>query len=74
MEADEYDDELIESGMLYGHQVIRRAKYDKLQAENERLKKGLIKLRDCDFVITLPDRMDAVRAIAKAALEGGDGD
>ncbi len=36
-DADECDDELIESCMLYGHQVIRRAKYDKLQAEVKRL-------------------------------------
>ena len=30
---------------------------------------ALSKIRDCDFVITLPDRMDAVRAIAREALE-----
>jgi hypothetical protein len=30
---------------------------------------ALTKIRDCDFVITLPDRMDAVRAIAREALE-----
>ena len=29
---------------------------------------ALRKLRDCDWVITLPDRMDAVRAIAREAL------
>ncbi len=29
---------------------------------------ALIKLRDCDFVITSRDRMDAVRDIARAAL------
>ena len=30
---------------------------------------ALMRIRDCDFVITLPDRMDAVRAIAREALE-----
>ena len=30
---------------------------------------ALERIRDCDFVITLPDRMDAVRAIAREALE-----
>lgn len=34
------------------------------------LEKALICLRDCDWVISLPDRMDAVRKIAKDALEG----
>lgn len=36
--------------------------------EINRLRAALIKLRDCDWVITLPDRMDAVRAIAREAL------
>jgi hypothetical protein len=30
---------------------------------------ALERIRDCDFVITLPDRMDAVRQIAREALE-----
>ena len=30
---------------------------------------ALTKIRDCDFVISLPDRMDAVRQIAREALE-----
>lgn len=34
-----------------------------------RLEAALQRIRDCDFVITLPDRMDAVRAIAREALE-----
>ena len=29
---------------------------------------ALERLRDCDWVITLPDRMDAVREIAREAL------
>ena len=36
-----------------------------------RLKAALVRLRDCDWVISLPDRMDAVREIARKAL-GGD--
>ena len=35
----------------------------------EKLEYALQRIRDCDFVITLPDRMDAVRAIAREALE-----
>ncbi len=38
-------------------------------AKLEKLEKALERIRDCDFVITLPDRMDAVRAIAREALE-----
>jgi hypothetical protein len=37
--------------------------------EIAKLKAALERIRDCDFVITLPDRMDAVRAIAREALE-----
>lgn len=36
-----------------------------------RLEAALIRLRDCDWVISLPDRMDAVREIARAALNDG---
>jgi hypothetical protein len=39
-----------------------------LQAINQQLVEALEKLRDCDWVITLPDRMDAVREIAREAL------
>ena len=34
-----------------------------------RLDTALKRIRDCDFIITLPDRMDAVRQIAREALE-----
>jgi hypothetical protein len=37
--------------------------------EIAKLKAALEQIRDCDFVITLPDRMDAVRAIAMEALK-----
>jgi len=39
------------------------------EARAERLRVALTRLRDCDWVITLPDRMDAVREIARKALE-----
>ena len=35
----------------------------------EKLEAVLECIRDCNWVITLPDRMDAVRAIARKALE-----
>ena len=41
----------------------------KEQARVDKLEMALQQIRDCDFVITLPDRMDAVRAIAREALE-----
>jgi len=37
-----------------------------------RLEAALIRLRDCDWVITPRDRMDAVREIAREALDGAD--
>ena len=37
--------------------------------EIEKLSEALQRIRDCNFTITLPDRMDAVRAIAREALE-----
>ena len=42
----------------------------KEQAERiAKLEAALIRLRDCDWVVTWADRMDAVRDIAKEALE-----
>lgn len=47
-------------------EILSQAKeLEKLEAYRTALKR----IRDCDFVITLPDRMDAVRAIAREALE-----
>jgi hypothetical protein len=40
----------------------------------EALEAALIRLRDCDWVISLPDRMDAVREIARQALKGPNDD
>ena len=39
------------------------------QARTDKLEAALERIRDCDFVITLPDRMDSVRQIAREALE-----
>lgn len=39
-----------------------------LREQRDRLAEALREIADCDFVITLPDRMDAVRAIAREAL------
>ena len=47
-------------------EILSQAKeLEKLEAYRTALKR----IRDCDFVITLPDRMDAVRQIAREALE-----
>jgi ribosomal protein L1 len=39
-----------------------------LREKIAKLESALIRLRDCDWVITLPDRMDGVRKIAREAL------
>lgn len=41
----------------------------RLGNRNKILREGLEKIRDCNFVITPADRMDAVRKIAKEHLE-----
>ena len=41
----------------------------KVTEQRDRLAEALQKLADCDWVITLPDRMDAVREIANEALQ-----
>ena len=41
-----------------------------LAKTKDRYEAALIKLKDCDWVITPHDRMDAVREIARKALEG----
>ena len=54
---------------------VDEAKTDKLLVEAaariQRLEAALKRLRDCDWVISLPDRMDAVRDIAREALSSG---
>jgi ribosomal protein L1 len=51
--------------------IINALRDDLKEAEKraEMLTVALERIRDCDFVITLPDRMDAVRQIAREALE-----
>lgn len=51
--------------------IIKALRNDLAEAEKriEMLTFALERIRDCDFVITLPDRMDAVRAIAREALK-----
>ena len=51
---------------------IIKAAVDECRAESdtrtEKLESALKRIRDCDWVISLPDRMDAVRDIAREAL------
>lgn len=51
------------------HFCVMRRRMQAAEAERDRLKAALVRLRDCDWVISLPDRMDAVREIAREALE-----
>ena len=44
--------------------------FAELAEQKDLYESALIKLRDCDWVITPHDRMDAVREIARKALEG----
>ena len=57
-----------DAGYIGRHIEDQEDKIKRLESKNEILRDGLIKLRDCDFVITLPDRMDAVRKIAREHL------
>jgi hypothetical protein len=59
------------------HELVRRNENKHLVIADQvkelamlsKMRTALELIRDCDFVITLPDRMDAVRAIAREALE-----
>lgn len=42
--------------------------YKAARSSRDRLREALKKLRDCDWTISLPDRMHAVREIAREAL------
>jgi hypothetical protein len=48
--------------------VIERMVYE-AREQRDRLAEALRKLADCDWVITLPNRMDAVRTIARETLQ-----
>lgn len=64
------ESELLEKAEWYQqqHQKMMIAIID-LERRIKGLQAALERIRDCDFVITLPDRMDAVRAIAREALK-----
>jgi len=57
------DSDLVESII-----TALRADLDEAEMRVKHLECALEKIRDCAFVITLPDRMDAVRAIARETL------
>jgi len=46
-----------------------QAAREQVTEQRDRLAEALQKLADCDWVISLPDRMDAVRSIAREALQ-----
>ena len=62
-------DKLLEECVLMEADTEATRTMEKAIAAIERLRHALERIRDCDFVITLPDRMDAVRKIAREALE-----
>lgn len=62
-------DKLLEECVLMDADSEATRTMEKAIAGIKRLRDALERIRDCDFVITLPDRMDAVRKIAKEALE-----
>ena len=64
------ESELLERAEWYQkqHQKLLAALND-ADKRADMYKGALERIRDCDFVITLPDRMDAVRQIAREALE-----
>lgn len=65
--ADLHKQATVERSHHYTGACIRDA-----MAEITRLRAALTRLRDCDWVITPLDRMDAVRDIARAALDERD--
>ena len=54
--------------MVWEEALAARRERDELRARVAELEGALTRLRDCDWTITLPDRMDAVRDIAREAL------
>jgi hypothetical protein len=68
--AREYSDvqtfECVKTAAMLKQAVIVMTHWDR---KISKMEEALQRIRDCDFVITLPDRMDAVRAIAREALE-----
>lgn len=62
-------DKLLEECVLMDADSEATRTMEKAVAAIMKLRDALERIRDCDFVITLPDRMDAVRKIAREALE-----
>ena len=58
-----------ESGLIGNANVVWEQRREELGPRTEKMKTALERIRDCDWVISLPDRMDAVRDIAREALE-----
>lgn len=67
----ERHDVLIETN---GRAIREFDRAEAAEAREKVLREALTRLRDCDWVITLPDRMDAVRDIACKALEATRGE
>ena len=67
---DRIDVTMRDGGHLYvdgGMVSVEHAR--KLERERNIMRNALQRISDCDWVITLPDRMDGVRKIARDALE-----
>ena len=62
-------DKLLEECVLMDADSEATRTMEKAIAAIKRLRDALERIRDCDFVISLPDRMDAVRKIAREALQ-----
>ena len=63
----EIADEAIALRDMMSERDAAEAELAKERAKVRTLREACERLRDCDWVITLPDRMDAVRDIARAA-------
>jgi hypothetical protein len=67
---EELEQQAICNGAGGSRELALRAVIAELQREDLKLRSALERLRDCDFVVTPMDRMDAVREIAREALKG----
>jgi uncharacterized coiled-coil DUF342 family protein len=72
--AEELNELKEEYGTWWAQKRIAIDELKDVTEQRDRLAEALREIANCDFVITLPDRMDAVRAIARealAAVKGG---
>ena len=53
---------------------VLRDTCERLERKLNEAREALTRIADCDWVITLPDRMDAVRKIAREALNNATND